>query len=293
MPRGSEGALLAGGVIGDDVDAGDMGHGVDGLVVVGDVGAGLHGEHAAEAYHLGGAPHAVDNAGGVLHGETFFIERGTLAADHVEQDAIAIGFGLLLGEMGGPVLGTEGPRVAGIGGGAPLGGAPVFGVEADEIDSEGKAVGLALRQAQGPSELEEDGDAGGTVVGGEDGLMPVGFVGVVVGPGTAVPVGTKQDTLGELGTVAGDDVGGVERGAVVAAEVGLLRGDGEAEALELGGYPLATEVMGGAVHGAGTEGTLLLTVGVGAVGREGETHGGGSDRVAACCLLAQTTGSEE
>ena len=112
VPRRSEGALLAGGVIGDDVDAGDLGHGVDGQMIVGDVGAGLHGEHTAEAYHLGGTPHTVDNARGVLLRQALFIEHGALATDHVEQDAIAIGLGLLLGEMGGPVLGAEGPGVA-------------------------------------------------------------------------------------------------------------------------------------------------------------------------------------
>ena len=286
VPCGTEAALLAGGVIGDDVDAGYLGHGVDGLVVVGDIGAGLVGEHAAEAYHLGGSPHTVDNAGGVLQRQAFFIERGALTANHVEQDAIAIGLSLLLGEMGGPVLGTEGPRVAGIGGGAPLGGAPVFGIEGDEIDSDLQTIWRRCYQA---GELEHDGDTGGAIVGGEDGLVPVGLIGIVIGPGTAVPMGTDEDTAGQLGAVAGDDIGGVERGAVVALQIGLLRGDGEAEALELGGYPLATEIVGGAVHGAGTEGALLFAVGIGAVGHEGGTHGRGSNGVAACCLLAQTT----
>ena len=263
VPRRSEGALLAGGVIGDDVDAGDLGHGVDGQVIVGDVGAGLHGEHAAEAYHLGGTPHTVDNARGVLLRQALLIEHGALTTDHVEQDAIAIGLGLLLGEMGSPVLGAEGPGVALVGDVAPLRGAPVFGIEGNEIDADFQTI----RQQAG--ELEHDADAGGTVIGGEDGLMPVGLVGVVVGPGTAVPVGTDEYAVAELGAVAGDDVGGVERGAVVATEIGTLRGDGEAEALELGGYPLATEVVGGTVHGAGPEGALLFTVGVGAVGHEG------------------------
>ena len=282
VPCGTEAALLAGGVIGDDVDAGYLGHGVDRLVVVGDIGAGLVGEHAAEAYHLGGSPHTVDNAGGVLQRQTFFIERGALTANHVEQDAIAIGLSLLLGEMGGPVLGTEGPRVAGIGDGAPLGGAPVFGIEGDEIDSDLQTIW------QLTGELEHDGDTRGAIVGGEDGLVPVGLVGIVIGPGTAVPMGTDEDTAGQLGAVAGDDIGGVERGAVVALQIGLLRGDGEAETLELGGNPLATEIVGGAVHGAGTEGALLFAVGIGAVGDEGGAYGRGSNGVAACCLLAQT-----
>ena len=285
VPCGTEAALLAGGVIGDDVDAGYLGHGVDGLVVVGDIGAGLVGEHAAEAYHLGGSPHTIDNAGGVLQRQAFLIERGALTANHVEQDAITIGLGLLLGEMGGPVLGTEGPRVAGIGGGAPLGGAPVFGIEGDEVNSDLQTIWRRCYQA---GELEHDGDAGGAIVGGEDGLVPVGLVGIVIGPGTAVPMGADEDAAGQLGAVAGDDIGGVERGAVVALQIGLLRGNGEAEALELGGNPLATEIVGGAVHGAGTEGTLLFAVGIGAVGHEGGAYECGSDGVAACCLLAQT-----
>ena len=118
--------------------------------------------------------------------------------------------------------------------------------------------------------------------------MPVGLVGVVVGPGTAVPVGTDEYAVAELGAVAGDDIGGVEHGAVVAFQVGSLRGNGEAETLELGGYPLTTEVVGRTVHGARPEGALLFTVGIGAVGHEGGAYRRGSDRVAACSLLAQT-----
>ena len=50
VPRGAEAALGAVGIVGDDVDAGDMGHSVDGDMVVGDATAFLHGEQAAVTY---------------------------------------------------------------------------------------------------------------------------------------------------------------------------------------------------------------------------------------------------
>ena len=103
--------------------------------------------------------------------------------------------------------------------------------------------------------------------------MPIGLVGVVVGPGAAVPVGTEQDAVFELRTVAGDDVRAVERRAVVAFQLAFLGDDGHAVALELIDDPLLAEVVGLAVHGARTEVTLLLAEEIGAVGIEGGTYG--------------------
>ena len=102
--------------------------------------------------------------------------------------------------MGSPVLGTEGPRATGIITLLPLRDAPVFGIEADEVYAKRKGVGKQT------GELKHNGDARSTVVGGKHGLMPVGLIRVVVGPGTTIPVGTDEHTLGLFRTIAGDDI---------------------------------------------------------------------------------------
>ena len=202
VPRRTEVALIAVGIVGDDVDARNLGNGVDWCMVVGDVGTGLVGEHAAEAYHLGSTPYTVGHIRGVLHRHAFFEEHGALTAYHVEQDAIT---GFVTGDMGigSPVLRAEGPRVASVGHIAPLRRAPVFSIEADEVDADACTLRLELT-----GQLEHDGNTRGTIVGRHDGRTVVGGVRIVVGPRTAVPVGTDEDTLAEVGTVAGDDVGG-------------------------------------------------------------------------------------
>ena len=87
-----EAALLAVGIIGDDVDAGDLRHGVHRDVVIGDGNAQLLGEATAIAYDLSRLPHLIDHACGILHGHAFLIELGALAAYHVEQDAKTVEF---------------------------------------------------------------------------------------------------------------------------------------------------------------------------------------------------------
>ena len=61
VPRRSEGASLAVGVVGDDVNGGDVEEVVDGDVVVGDISALAVNEDAAVAYALGGVPYLIDN----------------------------------------------------------------------------------------------------------------------------------------------------------------------------------------------------------------------------------------
>ena len=104
--------------------------------------------------------------------------------------------------------------------------------------------------------------------------MPVGLVGVVISPGTTIPVGTEQDAVGEFWTVAGNDICGMEGGAVVAFQLAFLGDDSHAVTLELVDDPLFTKVVGGTVHGAGTEVALLLTEEIGAISIEGGTDGG-------------------
>ena len=137
VPCGSEAAGGAVGIEGDDVDGGDAGGLVERHVVVGDIAAFTVGEVAGIAGCLGGCPHFVDDGIGVLHGHAFFEELGAFASDHVEEDAVT-GF-VALGQVGSEMLGAECPGVAGVFTVClPHGEAPVFGVEADEVDADGE-----------------------------------------------------------------------------------------------------------------------------------------------------------
>ena len=114
---------------------------------------------------------------------------------------------------------------------------------------------------------------------------------VVVGPGTAVPVGADEDAVSEFWTITGDDVRGSEHGAVVAFEQGLLGGDTHAIGLELLHDPCATVVVGLAVHGARAKVALGLAEGVGTVCTEGRAYGLGRDGVVVRRrLLAEAAG---
>ena len=135
VPGGTEAALLAVGVVGDDVDAGDVGHGVHGDMVVGDATAFGHGEEAAVAHHSCGLPYLVDDVLGIIIRHALLIKLCALSAHHVEQDAVT-GLVARRVEVSCPVFGTEGPGVAGIIDGLPLGEAVVFGIEADEVEAE-------------------------------------------------------------------------------------------------------------------------------------------------------------
>ena len=142
--------------------------------------------------------------------------------------------------------------------------------------------------------LEHDGDTGGAIVGGEDGFMPVGLIRIVISPGTAVPVGTDEDAVFEIRTIAGDDVRGTEHRAVVAFEQRLLGGDGEAVTRELTDDPLGTGVVSGAVHRTRAKGTLLFAVKKSAVSTEGRAYGLNRDgNIIRGGLFAETTRSEK
>ncbi len=66
VPRGTEGALLTVGIVGDDVDAGDAGLLVHGDMVVGDTTAITSEEETLETHYLGSTPHLADDLGGIL-----------------------------------------------------------------------------------------------------------------------------------------------------------------------------------------------------------------------------------
>jgi hypothetical protein len=134
VPGGAEGTLGTVGIIGDDVNAGDLRHAINGQMIVGDAYTLLLREETAKAYGLRSAPHFINNVTGIVEGQLFLIELGTLASHHVKEDAIT---GLVAIDMriGRPVLGTESPSVTRVVSLFPLGEAPVFGIEADEVDA--------------------------------------------------------------------------------------------------------------------------------------------------------------
>ena len=266
VPGGAEAALGAIRIVRDNVDARNLGHTVDGDMVIGNPATRLLGEEAAVTYDLSSAPNTVDNIAGILKRHTFLIELGALATNHIEEDTIA-GFVALDMRIGGPVLGTEGPGVTVVGSVAPLGDTPVFSIEADEIESDFKGVG------QQAGQFEHDGYARGTVVGGNDGRMVIGLVRIVISPRSTIPVGTDEDAVLELGLVAGYDVRALQDGTVVAFEIGLLHSDSETEFLEFRGNPLGTVFMSLTVHRAGAEVALGLTVLQGTIGTESRPDG--------------------
>ena len=89
MPRGAEAALLASGIMGNDINTRNLGNRIHRDVVVGDTTTLLHGEEAAIADNGSSTPHAVDNGSGVIARHGLLVETGTLTSDHVEENAIA------------------------------------------------------------------------------------------------------------------------------------------------------------------------------------------------------------
>lgn len=90
MPGRTEAALLAIGIIGNDIDARNLRHFVHGNMVVGDAPVGFIGEHTAVTHHLGGCPYLFHNVKSILPGDAFLIETRSLTAHHIEQNAETI-----------------------------------------------------------------------------------------------------------------------------------------------------------------------------------------------------------
>ena len=134
VPRRTEGTLGTVRIIGDDIDAGDLRHTIHGQMVVSDTYTFSCGEETAKAYNLRSTPHFINDATGIAKGLLFLIELRTLTTHHIEKDAIP---GLVTIHVGisSPVLGTKGPSVTRVVGIFPLREAPVFGIEAEEVEA--------------------------------------------------------------------------------------------------------------------------------------------------------------
>lgn len=96
---------------------------------------------------------------------------------------------------------------------------PVFSIETYEIYADVWIQLLVSLQLAGY--LQHDGYSAGAIVGSHYRLAPVGTVGVVVSPRTAVPMSTEQDAGFSLRVVMGDDIGILQDGTIIALEVSL------------------------------------------------------------------------
>ena len=148
--------------------------------------------------------------------------------------------------------------------------APVLSVKAYKIDAYGETTGVCLQQT---GNLQHYAHATGAIISSHHRLGVVGFVRVVVSPGTTVPVGTEQDTLLFFWLIARNDIIALKGGAVETFKCGSLFGHIHAVALEFLNNPLSTLFVSLTVHGARTEVALLLTEGISGVGRELRSYG--------------------
>ena len=263
MPCGAEGA---GGAVdvGHDIDGGYARRLVHRHMVVGDVSALCADEEVGGADAGGCLPQADHDGAGVAQAEAFVAEAGIVAADHVKEDAVAC---LITRAacLATPVLRAQAPVGAVVGGLSPVGGAVVFEVEAYQVDAH-----LRLEFLQAACHFEEYGHAGGTVVGGHDGLAVAAAVGVGVGPWTAVPVGGEHHALGGVGVVACDDVAAAPRLAVPCGGVKRLVFYTQAVGGHAGGDIVGTGGVGGRAGHAGPQVALAVDVHHGRVG--GKLH---------------------
>ena len=107
-------------------------------------------------------------------------------------------------------------------------------------------------------------------------------------------MGTDQDTVGELRTIAGGDIRGLQGGAVETAHSGKLGGDGKTVDGKLLLDPSATGIVGIAVHHTGSEGTLAFAEQIGTIGIEHGAYGCERDAIIGYgSLFAETAGSEK
>ena len=119
-------------MVGNDVDSRDVGYGVHGQVVVGDVAGLGEWEVFSVAKLMCQMPYEAYECAGIAAREAFHGKASATAAHHVEVDAVAClvanGEGLL-----SPALGAETPEIVVGTALGPFGCALVFGVEAYEI----------------------------------------------------------------------------------------------------------------------------------------------------------------
>src|SRR5574344_699769 len=144
----------------------------------------------------------------------------TYATHHVEQYAKARLIAFAMGFLS-PILRSKSPRVTIIIGVTPLRHSPVLGIETYEIHSYINTVGMLQKACY----LKHYGHTARSVVGSRNWFAPVGAVGIVVGPGTAVPMRTKQTALLVIWTKTGNDIAAFEWSAVISLDHCFLTTD--------------------------------------------------------------------
>ena len=148
--------------------------------------------------------------------------------------------------------------------------APILSIKADEIDAYGQLAGVSLQQT---GNLQHHAHAAGSVVSSHHGFRVVGFIRVVVSPGTTIPVGTEHDALLFVWLIACNDIIALKGGAVETFKCGSLFGHVHAVVFELLYNPLPTQFVSLTIHCARSEVALLLTEGISGVGRELRSYG--------------------
>ena len=255
MPCRTEAALLAVGIIGDDVNCRNLRLLVDWDVVVGNHATITLREVRAITCLASRRPYLLDDRRSILLRHALTIEFGSLSSYHVEEDAIAreITIRLVLA----PILSTQCPRISTVLNVRPLRCSPVLCIKADEIDPDARIEFLVYLQLAG--DFQHHGDTTRSIVGRHHRLVPVGAIWVVVSPRTTVPVGTQHNASRSLRIVVGDDVGVLQYRSIISLQVSLLSFHLAAELLKLLHNPLATLIMCLAIHRARTEIALRLT----------------------------------
>ena len=184
-------------------------------------------------------PHFVADPSGETLRIVFLLEIGIAAAHHVEKDAV-VGLVAVHMRVLGPMLRPQGPEVDAVVViilRIVLVRAVVFQVEQHDVDAEAFAQGLVIELS---GTFQQYAHTAGTVVGAVNGSVGVGRVGVVVGEGTRVPVGTKHDAFLGLWVEHRDDILSVNAPVIKQTCPEFLHDDRVGPLVQLGGEPLGT-----------------------------------------------------
>ena len=256
VPRRTKRTLFAVRIVRNNVNTGNTRLLVHRQVVIGYLTTLFVREVRAEAHRLGSLPHHLNHLRCIVQRNPLLIETSTLTAHHIEQYAEACRIALLM-QIARPVLSAQCPGVS-VAAACfhPLRCAPVFSVEADEVNTHVRADCIVQQSCY----LQHHAHTRCAVVGSHHRCFVVSFVRIVISPWSAVPVCTEHDALFGLRLKAGNNVGCLEWCTVVALQCGFLRGHRHAQLSKLTGYPLSTAFVGLAVHRAWSEVALLLTV---------------------------------
>lgn len=138
---------------------------------------------------VGCVPYFPVDAFGKFFGITFVKEGGVFGPHHVKKNTKTCVISLHMRILG-PILRTKSPLLLLMCALIRLVRAVVFGIHQYDINAQFRLLLVKLA-----GNFEQYAYAACTVVGAEDGCVPVLFIGVGICPGAAVPVREKQDAF--------------------------------------------------------------------------------------------------